>query len=314
MEFEGATGKLLAVRDRVGGDGRDARGVLYALHLGRFSDTVVRWLYFLVSFMGTAMVGTGLVMWTVKRATEAPDRVALFRLPPRRAAEHREHCRPVVRHDLRFYGPIASCCARIGEAVPTGRSTHSSSSGLSRCCMPWCVRPGRPGSSNYGRRRRCCFSCRSQRSDDATSALAQPGRGRLGFCRHGYHVLGARVAACGPGDTERFGGRTDFSWGARQTGKHRSPSHPAREKGVTHLLAFVSVPDRVHRVGLLLMPSSPAARYHRRARCGRSTTYVLQRVIGACALLFALGILCRSDGLEPRARDVRRPYQSQLPL
>ncbi len=72
MEFEGATGKLLTVREAVGA-AAETRGVLYALHLGRFSDTETRWLYFLVSFMGTAMVGTGLVMWTVKRRQKLPD-------------------------------------------------------------------------------------------------------------------------------------------------------------------------------------------------------------------------------------------------
>jgi len=72
MEFEGTTGKLLSVRDQVG-SAAETRGVLYALHLGRFSDTVTRWLYFLVSFTGTAMVGTGLVMWTVKRRQKLPD-------------------------------------------------------------------------------------------------------------------------------------------------------------------------------------------------------------------------------------------------
>ena len=72
MEFEGTTGKLLTVRENVGA-AAETRGVLYALHLGRFSDTVTRWLYFLVSFMGTAMVGTGLVMWTVKRRQKLPD-------------------------------------------------------------------------------------------------------------------------------------------------------------------------------------------------------------------------------------------------
>jgi hypothetical protein len=72
MEFDGATGKLLTVRDGVG-PAAETRGVLYALHLGRFSDTVTRWLYFLVSFMGTAMVGTGLVMWTVKRRQKLRD-------------------------------------------------------------------------------------------------------------------------------------------------------------------------------------------------------------------------------------------------
>lgn len=72
MEFEGTTGRLLNVRDSVGG-AAETRGVLYALHLGRFSDTQTRWLYFLVSFMGTAMVGTGLVMWTVKRRSRLRD-------------------------------------------------------------------------------------------------------------------------------------------------------------------------------------------------------------------------------------------------
>ncbi len=72
MEFEGATGKLLHVRDAVGA-AAETRGVLYALHLGRFSDLTTRWLYFIVSFMGTAMVGTGLVMWSVKRRQKLPD-------------------------------------------------------------------------------------------------------------------------------------------------------------------------------------------------------------------------------------------------
>lgn len=75
MEFDGSTGKLLAVRDTVGA-AAETRGVLYALHLGRFSDLELRWLYFLVSFAGTAMVGSGLVMWTVKRRQKLrnPDR------------------------------------------------------------------------------------------------------------------------------------------------------------------------------------------------------------------------------------------------
>ena len=70
--FEGASGKLLETRDSVG-PAAETRGVLYALHLGRFSDTATRWLYFLVSLAGTAMVGTGLVMWTVKRRQKLPD-------------------------------------------------------------------------------------------------------------------------------------------------------------------------------------------------------------------------------------------------
>ncbi len=72
LVFDGTTGKLAEVHDRVGG-AAETRGVLYALHLGRFSDVQLRWLYFLVSLAGTAMVGTGLVMWTVKRRAQLPD-------------------------------------------------------------------------------------------------------------------------------------------------------------------------------------------------------------------------------------------------
>ncbi|MGE0798963.1 MAG: PepSY-associated TM helix domain-containing protein [Lautropia sp.] len=70
--FEGRSGKLLEAHDQVGG-AAETRGVLYALHLGRFSDTGTRWLYFLVSLAGTAMVGTGLVLWTVTRRQKLPD-------------------------------------------------------------------------------------------------------------------------------------------------------------------------------------------------------------------------------------------------
>lgn len=70
--FDGTSGKLLEVRDAVG-PAAEVRGVMYALHLGRFSDLQLRWLYFIVSLAGTAMVGTGLVMWTVKRRAQSPD-------------------------------------------------------------------------------------------------------------------------------------------------------------------------------------------------------------------------------------------------
>ncbi|WP_422650036.1 PepSY domain-containing protein [Cupriavidus sp. H18C1] len=72
LVFDGATGKLLETRDSVG-PAAEVRGVMYALHLGRFSDLQLRWLYFIVSLAGTAMVGTGLVMWTVKRRQKLPD-------------------------------------------------------------------------------------------------------------------------------------------------------------------------------------------------------------------------------------------------
>ncbi|MFN3440606.1 MAG: PepSY-associated TM helix domain-containing protein [Acidovorax sp.] len=66
MVFDGVSGQLLQTKDTVG-PAAETRGVMYALHLGRFGDVPMRWLYFIVSLAGTAMVGTGLVMWTVKR-------------------------------------------------------------------------------------------------------------------------------------------------------------------------------------------------------------------------------------------------------
>nr|WP_234642066.1 PepSY-associated TM helix domain-containing protein [Delftia tsuruhatensis] len=72
MQFDGVSGQLLQAQDRVGA-AAETRGVLYALHLGRFGDLATRWLYFLVSLAGTAMVGTGLVLWNVKRRGRLPD-------------------------------------------------------------------------------------------------------------------------------------------------------------------------------------------------------------------------------------------------
>lgn len=73
--FDGGTGALLEAREQVG-PAAETRGVMVALHMGRFSDPLTRWLYFIVSLAGTAMVGTGLVMWTVKRRGRlaCPDR------------------------------------------------------------------------------------------------------------------------------------------------------------------------------------------------------------------------------------------------
>ena len=73
--FDGTDGRLLRVQDGVG-RAAETRGVLYALHIGRFADLPTRALYFMLGLAGTAMVGTGLIMWTVKRRPrlENPDR------------------------------------------------------------------------------------------------------------------------------------------------------------------------------------------------------------------------------------------------
>lgn len=70
--FDGVSGQLLLTKDSVG-PAAQTRGAMYGLHLGRFAEPLLRWMYFLVSLAGTAMVGTGLVMWTVKRRAKLPD-------------------------------------------------------------------------------------------------------------------------------------------------------------------------------------------------------------------------------------------------
>lgn len=40
---------------------------LLALHEGRFAEPWLRWLYFIAGLLGCGMIGTGLVLWTVKR-------------------------------------------------------------------------------------------------------------------------------------------------------------------------------------------------------------------------------------------------------
>ena len=90
-----ATASAYALRDRLGrpsprlilsasdgrllyrapteGGARATQDVMILLHLGTFAETGLRWLYFVSGALGTAMVGTGLVLWTVKRRQRLPD-------------------------------------------------------------------------------------------------------------------------------------------------------------------------------------------------------------------------------------------------
>lgn len=47
--------------------------VMIDIHRGAFAGTVLRWLYFLGGLGGTAMVGTGLLLWVAKRRNKLPD-------------------------------------------------------------------------------------------------------------------------------------------------------------------------------------------------------------------------------------------------
>ena len=66
MVFAGATGELLHRFDRRTGP-MVVNHALLGLHEGLFAGSVLRWLYFLTGLLGTAMIGTGLVLWTAKR-------------------------------------------------------------------------------------------------------------------------------------------------------------------------------------------------------------------------------------------------------
>ncbi len=68
--FDGVTGAVIA---REGTDSTVAatHGVMFGLHLARFAGPVLRVLFFLSGLAGTAMVGTGLILWAVKERQAA---------------------------------------------------------------------------------------------------------------------------------------------------------------------------------------------------------------------------------------------------
>lgn len=70
--FAGPSGKLLDRHAQEGG-ALATQSVMVGLHAGRFADWSLRWLYFLSGIGGIIMVGSGLVLWTVKRRAKLPD-------------------------------------------------------------------------------------------------------------------------------------------------------------------------------------------------------------------------------------------------
>jgi len=71
LVFDGVTGAL-RTSGRLGdgdGPGRATHGVLYGLHLGRFATPMVRALLAALGVIGTGLIASGLILWTVKRRT-----------------------------------------------------------------------------------------------------------------------------------------------------------------------------------------------------------------------------------------------------
>ncbi|PSJ41055.1 PepSY domain-containing protein [Sphingomonas deserti] len=72
LTYDGVSGRLVWRSPAPGGAAVTA-GAMIGLHAGRFADDGLRWIYFLCGVAGSAMVASGLVLWTVKRREKLPD-------------------------------------------------------------------------------------------------------------------------------------------------------------------------------------------------------------------------------------------------
>lgn len=73
--FSGVDGRQLSASPPAG-PAIKTSGVMLGLHIGSFAGPVLRWTFFVLGLAGTAMVGTGLILWTVKR--KRPDVAPFF--------------------------------------------------------------------------------------------------------------------------------------------------------------------------------------------------------------------------------------------
>jgi len=70
MIFNGVTGEVTSASENDSAI-MTTVGTIVGLHLGKFAKPWLRWLYFIVSLAGTAMVASGLVLWVAKRRQKA---------------------------------------------------------------------------------------------------------------------------------------------------------------------------------------------------------------------------------------------------
>jgi uncharacterized iron-regulated membrane protein len=70
LRFDGRTGQLQTQVDPQS-PAIKTYGVLYGLHLGRFADIGMRWVLFGFGVMGSLMIASGLILWSVKRRAQA---------------------------------------------------------------------------------------------------------------------------------------------------------------------------------------------------------------------------------------------------
>ncbi|MEE4450562.1 PepSY-associated TM helix domain-containing protein [Novosphingobium resinovorum] len=70
--FDGATGALITPPPSTSNT-HIVESAMVGLHAGRYAAPTLRWLYFLSGLGGTVMIGTGLLLWIVKRRQRLPD-------------------------------------------------------------------------------------------------------------------------------------------------------------------------------------------------------------------------------------------------
>lgn len=68
--FDATTGQWLDQADPTGPAAK-TYGVLYGLHLARFADAGMRWVLFGFGVLGSLMIATGMVLWSVKRSAKS---------------------------------------------------------------------------------------------------------------------------------------------------------------------------------------------------------------------------------------------------
>lgn len=66
ITYEGATGRFVS-RSGDPASAIETAGVMLGLHVAQYAGIALRWAYFVLGLTGTAMVGTGLLLWTAKR-------------------------------------------------------------------------------------------------------------------------------------------------------------------------------------------------------------------------------------------------------
>jgi len=65
--FNATTGELIEYIPKIDSSAKALRDVLLGLHEGLFADTFLRWLYFLAGVLGSAMIASGLILWSKQR-------------------------------------------------------------------------------------------------------------------------------------------------------------------------------------------------------------------------------------------------------